>query len=127
MTLRDVIAIVGGTPVSAHADLDLPVSTIFAADLMSDVLAFAAPDAVLATALCNPQVLRAARMADCKAVVVVGGKLPTPEMAALADELGIPLARTTLSMVELCGRLYTAMNRPSAAGVQSESGRLCQA
>ncbi len=116
MTLHDVLNIVDGTLLSARAELALPVRAFYAADLMSDVLAFAAPDSVLLTGLCNPQVLRTARMADCAAVILAGGKVPTTEMQALADELAIPLVRARLSMFEMCGRLYAEMNRLSAPG-----------
>ena len=108
LTLRDIIETVEGKPVSANANLDTPVSSICAADLMSDALAFAVPGSVLLTGLCNPQVVRTAEMADIAAIVFVRGKTPSPETLAVAEELGIPLVTAHYSMYEMCGRLYLA-------------------
>jgi len=47
--------------------------------------------ALLFTGLTNPQVIRAAEMADIAAIVFVRGKLPPPETIALAEEKGIPI------------------------------------
>ena len=79
-----------------------------AADLMSDVLAFARPDSLLLTGLTHPQVVRTAEMAGILALVFVRGKHPPPETAALAAEVGIPLLGTRYKMYEACGRLYAA-------------------
>jgi hypothetical protein len=108
MTLRDIIETVGGTLVSSSAQLDAQVSSICAADLMSDALAFAAPGSVLLTGLCNPQVVRTAGMADVAAIVFVRGKIPSAETLAVAEDLGIPLVTARCSMYEMCGRLYLA-------------------
>jgi len=79
-----------------------------AADLMSDVLAFARPDSLLLTGLTLPQVVRTAEMAGILALVFVRGKHPPPETSALAAEVGIPLLGTQYKMYEACGRLYAA-------------------
>lgn len=106
MTLREIIATVQGTLVSRSANLHTEVAHICAADLMSDVLAFAAPGSVLLTGLCNPQVVRTAEMADIVGIIFVRGKTPPPETIALAEERDIPLVTTPYSMFEMCGRLY---------------------
>jgi predicted transcriptional regulator len=108
MKLHEIIAILEGELISKHADLDLEVVCADAADLMSDVLAFAEPGSVLLTGLCNPQVVRTAEMADIVAVVFVRAKYPPPETIALAEEKGIPLVATRYAMFEMCGRLYRA-------------------
>jgi len=96
---------------SSTADEDLhklEFSCGGAADLMSDVLAFARPDSLLLTGLTHPQVVRTAEMAGILALVFVRGKHPPPETAALAAEVGIPLLGTRYKMYEACGRLYAA-------------------
>jgi predicted transcriptional regulator len=108
MKLHEIIAILEGELISRRADLDLEVMCADAADLMSDVLAFAEPGSMLLTGLCNPQVVRTAEMADIVAVVFVRGKYPPPETIALAEEKGIPLVATRYAMFEMCGRLYRA-------------------
>jgi len=76
------------------------------ADLMSDVLAYIQPNAVLLTGLVNPQVVRTAQMADVAAIVFVRGKTPPEETIRLAEEVQIPLISSPFGMYELSGRLY---------------------
>lgn len=108
MKLREIIAIVEGELISKDADLDAEIVCAGAADLMSDVLAFAEPGSILLTGLCNPQVVRTAEMADIKAIVFVRGKYPPSETIILAEEKGVPLVATSYAMFEMCGRLYQA-------------------
>ena len=77
-------------------------------DLMSDVLAFIKPNALLLTGLTNAQVIRTAEMVDIKAIVFVRGKQPTAEALELAKEKRIPLLSTKFLMYESCGQLYKA-------------------
>ncbi|MEK7408759.1 MAG: hypothetical protein AAB225_27145 [Acidobacteriota bacterium] len=77
-----------------------------AADLMSDVLAFAKPNALLLTGLTNRQSVRTAEIAEIRAIVYVRGKLPDKEAIELAREKGIVLLATSLPMYEACGKLY---------------------
>ena len=86
----------------------MEIPCVGAADLMSDVLAFAEPGSVLLTGLCNPQVVRTVEMADMAAIIFVRGKHPPPQTVALAKEKGLPLATTSLTMFEACGRLHQA-------------------
>ncbi|MBN1137258.1 MAG: hypothetical protein JXM73_11780 [Anaerolineae bacterium] len=117
MDLKTVLEVLEGkvfSPslrLSPGADLDLyklEFSCGGAADLMSDVLAFARPDSLLLTGLTHPQVVRTAEMAGILALVFVRGKHPPSETAALAAEVGIPLLGTRYKMYEACGRLYAA-------------------
>jgi len=107
MKLSQIIPIVEGT-LLCDAHLDVEITCVCAADLMSDVLAFAEPGSLLLTGLCNPQVVRTAEMADIVGIIFVRGKQPSSETVALAKEKGIPLALTSLTMFEICGRLYQA-------------------
>lgn len=77
-----------------------------ACDLMSDVLAFSRPGALLLTGLVNVQTIQTAFIAEIAAVVFVRGKRPGDEVIALAQEKGIPLLGTQYSMYEACGMLY---------------------
>jgi len=79
-----------------------------AADLMSDVLAYAPVSSVLLTGLINPQVVRTAEMAGILTIVFVRGKHPPAETLRLAEEVGIPLLSTRYTMYEACGLLYHA-------------------
>ncbi|HOJ01344.1 MAG TPA: DRTGG domain-containing protein [Anaerolineaceae bacterium] len=89
------------------------------ADLMSDVLAYIQPHAVLLTGLVNPQVVRTAQMSDVAAIVFVRGKIPPEETIQLAEEVPIPLISSPLGMYELSGRLYQ-MGLPSLENAAKE-------
>ncbi|NLE45779.1 MAG: hypothetical protein GX620_13740 [Chloroflexi bacterium] len=107
MILRDIVALIPNTSLQ-DADLDIEIPCACAADLMSDVLAFAEPGSLLLTSLCNPQVVRTAQVADISAVIFVHGKMPSDPMLTLARELSIPLFSTPYPMFEVCGRLHAA-------------------
>ena len=80
MTLKDVKEILEADVLVGNDQLGKPVKTAFAADLMSDVLAFAKPDSLLLTGLTNPQVVRTADILDITAIITgciekVGGEM----------------------------------------------------
>lgn len=108
MNVNDILNLVGGTLLTPKVPLDREVRGGCGADLMSDVLASAKPEAVLLTGLCNIQVIRTAQMADICAIVFVRGKMPQPEVVELAAEENIPLISSPFGTFELCGRLYEA-------------------
>jgi hypothetical protein len=90
-----------------------------ASDLMSDVLSTRGPGAVLLTGLANIQAIRTAEISDFAAVCFVRGKSPSAEVLALAEEKGIALMVTPLSMFEACGRLYARGLRSSPGGKEA--------
>lgn len=106
MKLAEILRIVEGTLVTKEADLSMDVTLACGADLMSDVLAYCKPRALLLTGLTHPQVVRTAEMADIAAIVFVRGKKPPEETVSLAEEKNIPLITSPYTMFELCGRLY---------------------
>ena len=106
MKLEDVQNILGAEPGWNAAGVQCDVRSCHASDLMSDVLTFRGPGSLLLTGLTNPQVIRTAEVSDFVAVCFVRGKKPQPETVKLAEEKGIPLFFTSLSMFESCGRLH---------------------
>lgn len=114
MRLREVMQVAQARSILAGLDSDVEVRSCFAADLMSDALRYDLEQALLISGLVNPQVVRTAEMADVAAVLMARGKVPTPESVQLAEELGIPLLGTDITMYETCGRLYAA-GLPSCA------------
>ena len=107
MKLRDVRNILDAEVIAGEDNLDLEIQTAFAADLMSDVLAFANAGSLLLTGLTNTQVVRIANMLDIAAIILVRGKNPSPEATALAGELKIPVLTTDYILYETAGRLYS--------------------
>lgn len=108
MDVHELIQLINGQLINESADLSRKISGGCGADLMSDVLAYIQPEAVLLTGLCNPQVVRTAQMADVSAIVFVRGKNPPRETIELATQEGLALISSPYGMFELCGRLYQA-------------------
>lgn len=107
MNVPELIEITKGKLLTKQSSID-PSREIkggCSADLMSDVLAYIQPDAVLLTGLINPQVIRTSQMADVAAIVFVRGKQPPEETILLAEEVQIPLISSPFGMYELSGRL----------------------
>src|SRR4030042_1873398 len=111
--LKEIINAVGGTLLTKQLKQDLDIKTCGAADLMSDALSLMKPGSLLITCLVNLQSIRTAEMADLAAIVYVRGKSPGPDAIELANELGIPLITSHISMYEMCGRLYEAGIKPT--------------
>ena len=124
MDLATVLSLLDGEVLSRHADMGRTFTVGAAADLMSDVLAFAPEGALLLTGLVNPQVVRTAEMAGIGAIVLVRGKEPPAETVRLADEVGIPVIATGYTLYEACGRLYVGGLRGLGrlAGVEQGGG-----
>ena len=106
MTLKEIKDILRAEVLTTNCDMSISVVRGCSSDLMSDVLAFSTPGALLITGLTNEAVIRTAAVANIKAIVFVRGKKPREEIIALAGEKKIPLLATNLTMFETCGRLY---------------------
>jgi predicted transcriptional regulator len=108
MKLRDIARIVDAKVIWGEEYLDKEITHAFAADLMSDVLAFARGGSILLTGLTNPQVIRTGEMIDISAILFVRGKLPLQDTVELAKAKGIPLLTTKYILFVTCGLLYQA-------------------
>jgi predicted transcriptional regulator len=106
MKLEAVRSILNCHVIAGDDKLDEEVGVGCGADLMSDVLAFIKPNALLLTGLTNVQAVRTAEIAEVKAIVYVRGKLPDKDAIELAKEKGMVLLGTSLPMYESCGRLH---------------------
>ena len=92
--------------------MDAEISGCFAADLMSDVLAFAHEGSLLVTGLATEQTIRTAAVKHLMAVVVVEGKKVGSDMLETAREETVSVFQTPLSKYEACGLLMQAGLRP---------------
>ncbi len=107
ITLADAVQAIDAQALGDSGAWDrVQITSGAGADLMSDVLAFINPGALLLTGLTNVQCVRTALIADVKALVYVRGKRPDAASVALAREHNLPLLCTPLTMFEACGRLY---------------------
>jgi len=106
LRLKQVVDCLRCEVLSGHDCLDREIDLGFAADLMSDVLAYAQHGGLLITGLSSAQSIHTAEIADMGAVVMVRGKQPPDEVIAFAQRRGLPLLLTPHSMFDACGLLF---------------------
>lgn len=114
LQLREVVGLLDCEVVCGEGHLDSRLAACFAADLMSDVLAYSSPDALLITGLTSVQSVHTAHVADCAGILFVSGKRPSPEALQLARSKDIPVLSTKRGMFESCGILHR-QGLPAAA------------
>ena len=106
MTLAEMKDILSAEVVVGSDCMDIEIRDAFAADLLSDVLAFAKEGTLLITGITNPQVVRTAEMLELVGIVFVRGKKPDAEAMKLAQIKKVPILTTRYIMFETCGRLF---------------------
>lgn len=107
MTIKQIMKALDATLFYGNDEhLDKEAATVFASDMMSDVLAFADEHTVLITGLCNPQVVRTAEMMDICCIIMVSGKFPNRSIYDLSKEKEIIVLCTPHTMFTTCGILY---------------------
>ncbi len=107
MKLSEIVQLLGCEIVASTLVPDPEIHECFAADLMSDVLAFSNSEAILITGLTSIQSVHTADVADLKAIVFVHDKRPGPQVLELARSRAIPLLVTRYNMFDACGILYS--------------------
>jgi hypothetical protein len=85
---------------------DKKMEMAFSSDLMSDVLTLDEENILLISGLANVQLIRTAEMADINAVLLARNKKASPEMIELANENGLVILETPLSIYKASGVLY---------------------
>ena len=108
LNLRELSKLLDSKIHCCEESLENKISYVCAGDLMSDILMFSEPNALLVTGLVNIQVIRTAEMLDIAAVIFIRGKTPTGEMLDLARRKRIPLLTTDHTLYLSCGLLYEA-------------------
>ncbi len=90
------------------------INYAFVCDLMSDALmllkemrSHIGAHGALVTGLVTNQALRTAEILDLETIIFVRGKNPTQSVIDLADEIGITLIGTKLTMYKASGLLFT--------------------
>ncbi|MDR3354610.1 MAG: transcriptional regulator [Synergistaceae bacterium] len=113
MTLNDIVAILDSKVLCGGEKLDsVSVPYAYASDLMSDVIAFCYPGALLITGLAGFETLETAQLMEIPAVLFVNGKQPPDMTISQAVESDIPLLLTAKSMFYTVGLLYEAGIKP---------------
>jgi hypothetical protein len=106
MTLGQIKDLLDCDIICGGDQMGMEVTCCFAADLMSDVLAFSRPGALLVTGLASIQSVHAADVADMRAILYIHDKRPTEAVADVARKKQIPLMTTRRFMFETCGLLH---------------------
>ena len=106
MKIRKIAELLQADVLCCDERLDEEVYAACGSDMMSDVLAYVKDQAVLLTGLNNPQVVRTADMMDMVCIVFVRGKKPDDLLLSLAQQRGIAVMSTDLTMFTACGLLY---------------------
>jgi hypothetical protein len=111
MKLAEIREAINGRFVSVEGETlcppDADIQYAYASDLMSDVLLFPVPGALLLTGLTNSQVVKTCKVAAGCGIVFVRAKIPPESTVALAAQYEIPIIATNLSMFDVCGILYS--------------------
>ena len=111
MKIEQVIHLTNARIVTGNPD-HLTVENGFCSDLMSDVLTIDTDKMLLITGMANVQAIRTAEMADVQCILMVRGKKATVDMIRLANENGMLLMQTAMSMFKTAGVLYEAGLKP---------------
>jgi predicted transcriptional regulator len=123
MTLQEIKELLGCEVLCCEEMLGSEIKTAFAADLLSDVLAYANKGTLLLTGITNQQVVRTAEMLELLGIVFVRGKRPETETITLATAKGIPMMTTKYILFEACGRLYKKGLRGCIESIADDNAR----
>jgi predicted transcriptional regulator len=108
MRMEEIARLLDCSVISGDDLLGVEVGSCFAADLMSDVLAFSRSGALLVTGLASIQSIHAADVADFKGILYVHDKRPEPSVVEMARQKGLPLLSTRRFMFETCAVLFNS-------------------
>lgn len=81
----------------------------YCGDLLSDVLANAAPGELWVTIQRHRNVIAVAALLNLSGVIVTGGRIPAKDTVHTAEKEGIPLFSTPLNNFQAAGKLYTIL------------------
>ena len=113
MTLQEIADLLAAEILVGANQMQKEVTTAFGADMMSDLLAFGKAGGLLLTRMATAQVIRTSEILDLGAIIMVRGKVPSPEVLQLAEELQVPILATEVPQFEASGILYAVGLRGS--------------
>lgn len=108
MLLQDVIKLLNAQVLTGTELLERRVCDCYGSDMMSEVLAYCNSNSLICTGLTNRQVVRTAYMTELAAIVFVCNKRPCAAIIEEAEENGLPLLVTELTIQEACTVLQGA-------------------
>lgn len=87
---------------------DRDITGVYISDMVSDVIANAKAGNLLVTVQIHSNVIAAANLVDLAAIVVTQGKLPTEDVAKMAEKAEITIFSTTMDRWKVATGLYEA-------------------
>ena len=108
MLVRDVVRLLDAEVLSGEDKLDVEVTCVGAADMMSDILSLCGPHQLVLTGYVYPQVVRTAMVSELLGLVFVRGKNIPPETVNLARKSNFLVLKTKGYMYSSCGKLWAA-------------------
>jgi len=106
LTLQEIVDELDLRIRAGASKLAAPVGGGYASDLLSDVMAHAAPEDLWITLQTHQNIVAVAVVKELAGIVVVNGREPDEDTVVKAEEEGVPLLTSDLDTFELAGRLY---------------------
>ena len=106
MKLHEIVEKLSLKVWTENADLDSDVKTGYASDLLSDVMANALEGSLWVTLQVHQNIVAVAVLKSLSGIVFVNGREPEEATLKKANEEGLAIMTTELSMFEVVGRLY---------------------
>jgi serine kinase of HPr protein (carbohydrate metabolism regulator) len=110
--IKEIIEKINGSLVCGIDKIESDVEYAFASDLMSDVLTVNRQNLLLITGLGNLQAIRTAEISDISFLIFARNKKVTTDMKEIAEENGMVLIESPLSMFKISGELYQSGIKP---------------
>jgi predicted transcriptional regulator len=120
MTVNEVASRCGFEVVCGARSLGREVRGGYASDMLSDVLAHAAPGAIWVTLQTHANIVAVAAMREQAAIVLVRGRRPEPDTVAKANAIDMPILASRLpafDTVVLLSSLGLAGTAGDGAGI----------
>ncbi len=106
MRMKEIVEELNATPLNESSGWEeLAVQSVFASDLISDILVSEGEEQLLLTSLTSPQVVRTAALVGAVAIILVHRRQTPPGLETAAREQGVPLFRSTITKFEACVRM----------------------
>ena len=106
MILKDIAKLLNAKVICGESRLDEDYSSVFASDLMSDILTLEEYNPLIVTGLCTIQTIRTCEMGNLSVIIFVRKKKASPEIIELAEDNDMVLMECDYSMFKACGILY---------------------
>ena len=106
MKIQQIVEELGATPLYIPSGWeDLEIGSVFASDLISDILVSEGEDQLLLTSLTSTQVVRTAALVGAIAIILVHRRQAPPEMEAAARDQEISLFCSAVTKFDACVRV----------------------